>query len=84
VRVLRRTATETRIALAPNCLVKALESRDIMPGEVCGNQDDDLHQVSNLQAGDAELVMLHVYSPPLKWMGTYSLYDAQRGLNRCC
>jgi cysteine dioxygenase len=80
VRVLRGTATETRFAFAPNGLVKALGSRDLMPGEVCASQDDDMHQLSNLQAGDADLVTLHVYSPPLKWMGTYSLFDAQRGL----
>ena len=39
----------------------------------------DLHQISNLQANQAELVTLHVYSPPLLWMGTYSLTDRTRG-----
>jgi hypothetical protein len=38
-----------------------------------------MHQISNLQAGDADLVTLHVYSPPLMWMGTYSLTDRTRG-----
>jgi cysteine dioxygenase len=80
VRVLRGTATETLFALAPNGLVKPLSSRDLMPGEVCGSQDDDMHQVSNLQPGDADLVTLHVYAPPLVWMGTYSMFDRQRGL----
>jgi hypothetical protein len=35
--------------------------------------------VSNVQAGDADLVTLHVYSPPLLTMGTYSLTDRTRG-----
>jgi hypothetical protein len=35
--------------------------------------------VSNLQPGDADLVTLHVYSPPLRRMGTYSLTDTSRG-----
>lgn len=39
----------------------------------------DIHQVSNLQPNDAELVTLHVYSPPLFVMGTYSLTDPMRG-----
>jgi cysteine dioxygenase len=79
VRILRGTATETRFVFAPNGYVKAVSSRDLMPGEVCGSQDYDLHQVSNLQAGDADLVTLHVYSPPLVWMGTYSMFDNLRG-----
>jgi hypothetical protein len=32
-----------------------------------------------LQAGDADLVTLHVYTPPLRRMGTYSLTDTDRG-----
>jgi cysteine dioxygenase len=41
--------------------------------------DADMHQVSNLQPGDADLVTLHVYSPPLRQMGTYSLTSRERG-----
>ncbi len=79
VRVLRGAATETLFEFAPNGQVKAIFSRDLTSGEVCGSLDDDIHQVSNLQAGRADLVTLHVYSPPLKVMGTYSMFDAQRG-----
>src|SRR5262249_14937743 len=32
-----------------------------------------------LQAGNADLVTLHLYSPPLLRMGTYSLLDPHRG-----
>jgi cysteine dioxygenase len=79
VRVLQGVMTETRFGFAPNGHVKALSSHDLAEGGVCGSQDDDLHQVSNLQAGNAELVTMHVYSPPLVWMGTYSMYDTSRG-----
>ncbi len=79
VRILRGTATETLFELAPNGHVKATFSRDLLPGSVCGSQDSDIHQVSNLQDGAADLVTLHVYSPPLVWMGTYSLTDRTRG-----
>jgi DMSO/TMAO reductase YedYZ molybdopterin-dependent catalytic subunit len=79
VRVLRGTATISDFAFAANGHVKALGSRDCPPGTVIGSQDGDLHQVSNLQAGSADLVTLHVYTPPLVRMGTYSLTDRTRG-----
>lgn len=80
VRVLRGMLTETRFAFAPNGMVMATSSADHAPGTVIASQDVDMHQVSNLQAADADLVTLHVYSPPLLHMGTYSLTDNQRGL----
>ena len=79
VRVLRGTLTETLFEIAPNGHVKATFSRDFTLGSLIGSEDTDIHQVSNLQAGDAELVTLHVYTPPLNRMKTYSLYDLSRG-----
>ena len=79
VRVLRGVATETEFQVAPSGDVYAIGSRDFLTDSVCGCADADLHQVSNLQAGDADLVTLHVYSPPLIRMGTYSLTDRSRG-----
>jgi cysteine dioxygenase len=79
VRVLRGTLTETLFGFAPHGHVKALGSRDLLPGSITATADSDLHQVSNLQDGDADLVTLHVYSPPLRRMGTYSLTDTSRG-----
>lgn len=80
LKVLRGTMTETLFEFTPNGHVKAAFSRDHYPGSVCGSQDYDMHQVSNLQAGDADLVTLHVYSPPLMYMNTYSLQDRTRGV----
>ncbi|MCI0681902.1 MAG: cysteine dioxygenase family protein [Gemmataceae bacterium] len=80
VRVLRGVATETLFDFAPNGQVRAVSSRDLPAGSVCGSQDTDVHQVSNLQAGNADLVTLHVYSPPLQQMGTYSLTSPARGI----
>jgi hypothetical protein len=79
VRVLRGTLTETLFEITPNGHIKAMFSRDLPPGSVIGSEDSDIHQVSNLQSGNADLVTLHVYSPPLLWMGTYSLLDRTRG-----
>jgi cysteine dioxygenase len=80
VRVLRGVATETLFEFTPHGHVKATFSRDHLPGSVCGSADDDLHQVSNLQEGSADLVTLHIYSPPLLHMGTYSITDLTRGV----
>lgn len=79
LRVLRGTATITDFAFAANGHVKALGSRECPPGSVIGSEDGDLHQVSNLQAGAADLVTLHIYTPPLLRMGTYSLTERRRG-----
>jgi cysteine dioxygenase len=79
VRVLRGTVTETLFEMAPNGHIKASFSRDIAEGSVIGSEDTDIHQVSNLQADDADLVTLHVYAPPLIRMNTFSLYDKSRG-----
>ncbi len=79
VKVLRGTLTETLFEIAPNGHVKATFSRDVLPGTVIGSEDTDMHQVSNLQAGGADLVTLHVYSPPLIAMNTYSITDQTRG-----
>jgi cysteine dioxygenase len=79
VRVLRGTATETVFEFAPNGQVWATGSRQHRAGSVVGSQDTDMHQISNLQAGRADLVTMHIYSPPLMWMGTYSLMDNTRG-----
>jgi len=79
LRVLRGTLTETHFEFAPNGHVYPTFSREVLPGGVAGSEDLDIHQVSNLQAGGADLVTLHVYTPPLRLMGTYTLTDTRRG-----
>lgn len=73
VKVLRGVATETAFARAPNGMVMATGSRNLAEGAICASYDDDIHQVSNLQAGGADLVTLHVYSPPLLRMDMFGL-----------
>jgi cysteine dioxygenase len=79
VRVLMGTAVETRFERTPDGYVYATGSRELHEGEVCGSQDEDMHQMSNLQAAGCDLVTLHVYSPPLMKMGMYSLIEATVG-----
>jgi len=79
MRILQGVATETVFDRAANGLVYATSSKQLPPGTVAGSQDDDIHQVSNLQPGGADLVTLHVYSPPLLVMGMYSLTEPHIG-----
>lgn len=79
VQVLEGTATVTSFARAPNGHIKATGSEEYAPGSLILTEDEDLHQVSNLQAGQTDLITLHLYTPPLLRMGTYSILDAKRG-----
>ena len=76
LRVVQGTALETLFARAANRMIYAVSSREMKPGFVCASQDDDIHQVSNLADAGGDLITLHIYSPPLLRMGTYSLFDA--------
>jgi cysteine dioxygenase len=73
VKVLRGIATETLFARAPNGMVVPDRTRSVPPGDISASEDADIHQVSNLQPGGADLVTLHVYSPPLLRMEVFSL-----------
>lgn len=75
VRVIRGVATETIFDRMPSGYIRATSSRELHEGQVCGSFDADIHQISNLQPGDAPLITLHVYTPPLLNMRTYRLED---------
>ncbi|HMO14050.1 MAG TPA: cysteine dioxygenase family protein [Pirellulaceae bacterium] len=79
LRVVHGCATETRFVLSPCGQVKAVGSVDFHEGFVCTSQDEQIHQVSNLQANGNDLITLHIYSPPLQCMDTYSIFNADKG-----
>jgi len=75
VRVLHGTALETAFERARNRMIYPVRSQEMNPGFICATQDGDIHQVSNLAEDGGDLVTLHIYSPALLQMGTYSLFD---------
>lgn len=77
VKVLKGRAIETTFERAGNGMIFAKGSAVLEQGSICANQDEDIHQVSNLQDNDACLVTLHVYSPPLKNMNVYDLAESK-------
>lgn len=80
LRIIEGVATETIFEFSPSGLIKPVQTADAGIGFVCTTQDEDIHQVSNLQADGEELITLHIYSPPLRRMDNFSLFDTQRGL----
>jgi cysteine dioxygenase len=73
LKVLRGVCSETLFAHSPCGQVVALSTSEKHEGEVCASEDDDTHQVSNLQAPGGDLVTLHIYSPPLRKMKKFSI-----------
>ncbi len=75
LRVLTGVGTETRFAFTASGLIRPTISQDIHDGDIVASQDADIHQISNLQAPGHDLVTLHIYSPPVLRMDSYSLTD---------
>jgi cysteine dioxygenase len=77
VKLISGVATETTFAKAANGMLYAIGSRQLLTGQSCASQDDDVHQMSNLQREGNDLITLHVYSPPLLFMNMYSIVEAK-------
>ena len=80
LKILTGVATETIFDTTDCGQIKAVSSTDCGVGTVCATQDSDIHQVSNLQATGNDLVTLHIYSPPIGCMDTYSLMGDERAI----
>ena len=78
LRIMKGVATETIFEETPSGQIKAVSSTDCGTGHVCCTQDEDVHQVSNLQAPGEDLMTLHIYSPALKAMDRFSLFSEER------
>ncbi len=80
LKIMTGVATETLFEKTDCGQIKAISSTDVGTGFVCSTQDDNIHQISNLQAAGTDLVTLHIYSPAIKCMDTYSLLDSSRSI----
>ncbi len=79
VLVLQGIVSETIFERNEAGLIFPTRTSELNEGHVCGSFDSDIHQVSNLQPAGQDLITLHIYSPPLLTMGTYSLTDDHVG-----
>lgn len=75
LKVLKGVATEITFLRSPCGLVSPSAVHELKSGEVTASRDHDMHQMGNLQAS-GDLITLHLYSPPLRQMGTYFLGDS--------
>ena len=82
LRIIEGIATETVFEQTASGQIKPVKSVDFDPCLVCSTQDEEIHQVSNLQSPDQKLMTLHIYSPPLKTMDTFSLLNDEVGTYR--
>ncbi len=79
VRVMRGIALETTFERTRAGHLFSTGSRKLQAGLVCSSRDTDIHQISNIEPDGEDLVTLHIYSPPLMLMGTYSLMHQRIG-----
>lgn len=77
LKVLDGVCTETIFAHSRCGQVVALNSNELHAGLVTASEDEDTHQVSNLQPAGENLVTLHIYSPPLRSMQKFSILGGQ-------
>lgn len=70
-KVIHGVGTEIRFKLTSAGMVCPCATIQMPPGYVCSADDDDIHQVANMQAPGADLITLHCYSPPISRMNTF-------------
>ena len=73
LKIIKGVATETLFTFAPNDLIYPTSSEWLYEEDVTGSENDDIHQISNLQSLDQELITFHIYTPGLLHMDCYSL-----------
>jgi len=76
VKTITGIASETTFERNSDGFIKEIETIDYTE-DVMGSEDDDIHQISNLQTSGEDLITLHCYSPPLRSMKSYSLDSKQ-------
>jgi cysteine dioxygenase len=71
-RVVEGVGTEIRFTVSASGLICPGQVNQMDPGYVCAAEDADIHQVANMQAPGEDLITLHIYSPPISKMHTYT------------
>ncbi len=71
-RVVEGSGTEIRFEKTPSGLVCPVGTTLMKPGYVCAAEENDIHQVANMQAPGTDLITLHIYSPRITKMNVYT------------
>ena len=70
-KVIHGVGTEIRFHVTPGNMVCPVQTNPMPPGYICSADDEDIHQVANMQAPGQDLITLHIYSPPIQRMNTF-------------
>ncbi|HVR27936.1 MAG TPA: cysteine dioxygenase family protein, partial [Thermoanaerobaculia bacterium] len=76
-RVVEGIVTETLYERMCADLATAVSMRWLPQGTICASRDFDVHEVANLEPS-ADLVTLHLYSPPLRDVNLYRSTEASK------
>ena len=79
MRVIEGILTETVFEPTPCGKLRVSKCQDLPTGGVCVSLDANTHEVANLQEPGRDLITLHVYSPPLVVMDTFSFSGERIG-----
>lgn len=71
-KVIEGLGTETRFETTPSGLLCPTGSVRMPAGYICAADEGDIHQVANMQSPGQDLITLHIYSPPISKMHTYT------------
>jgi len=74
-RVVEGVGTEVRFERTPAGIVCPIRTTRMEPGYICAADDADIHTVINAQEPGADLITMHVYTPPLSRINTYKFAE---------
>lgn len=80
-RVVEGRGSEVRFRMTPSGLVCPVGVTEMSPGYICAAEDADIHQVANMQPPGHDLVTMHIYSPPIETMQTYSPMGVRKSVS---
>ena len=82
VRVIAGTATEVAFKRAMSGKLSPTKVTRVSQGEICASSDMDIHIIGNFEKPGTNLISLHVYTPPLLGMETFSIEETIFGDDR--
>ncbi len=71
-KIIQGVGTEVRFRVTPSGLIEPAATIQMESGYVCSAEDDDIHQIANMQAPGQDLITMHIYTPPIRKMRTYT------------
>jgi len=71
-KIVEGVGTEIRFTKTPSGLICPVGSCPMPQGYICAAEENDIHQVANMQAPGQDLITLHIYSPRIAKMNVYT------------